>query len=401
MTKFFSWTKNKKTKKILAIIFPLLLLLVAVFLVFSVVSYYQNPVVKEISPAKEIKINNSFSGEIFFNDQLGDKKLSSLVVSSINKAQQSIDLAMYSLDDLTIRNALIEAAHRGVVVNIVFSSKHEVSERNFFAGYEDKIKMLFVGNENNGYMHHKFMLIDKGLSSGQLFFGSYNFTEIQDKFDPSFLMITSREELVSLFSEEFARLSNNSWWLDKRQANYNAFAARIEYQDGFLELWFPPSNNIFSLKSRMISLINQARNNIEVMVWYLTDSDIASAFLTKAKNIPVSIITDDFNWSSAQSIFPAMKRQKDRQGVDNLSFVTDENRTKELLKIIPGSSLNSFLHHHTIIIDNEIVLFGTNNWSTGGFFRNDESVMISNISSIVEAFNQSYFNNLKANTQYE
>lgn len=397
MKKLFFWTKNKKTKKILTIILPLLLLVITIFLIFLVISYYQNPVIKEISPVKEIKISNNFSGEVFFNDELGYKKLSALVVSSINKAEQSVDLAMYSLDDLTIRNALIEAANRGVVVNIIFSSKHEVSERNFFAGYENKINMLFVGNEKNGYMHHKFMLIDKGLSSQQLFFGSYNFTEIQDKFDPSFLMITSREELISLFSEEFARLSNNSWWLNKRLPDYNAFAARIEYQDGFLELWFPPSNTIFSLKSRMISSINEAQHNIKVMIWYLTDSDVASAFLSQAKNIPVSIITDDFNWSSSQSIFPAMKRQKDRQGVDNLSFVTDENRTQELLRIIPNSSLNSFLHHHTVIVDDRIVLFGTNNWSSGGFFRNDESVMVSSINGIVEAFNQSYFNNLKAN----
>jgi phosphatidylserine/phosphatidylglycerophosphate/cardiolipin synthase-like enzyme len=397
MIKLFTWTKNKKLRKRLITIMPLLLLFLAVYSIFLVINYYQEPVVDKISPVNEIKISEPFSGELFFNDNLGDEKLSALVVSSIDKAEKSVDLAMYSLDDLNIRNSLMAAANRGVLVTIVFSSKHEASERSFFAGHGNNLRLLFVGDEETGYMHHKFMLVDKGLSSQQLFFGSYNFTEIQDMFDPSFLMITSREELVTLFSEEFTRLLSKVLWLEKKSLNYNSFAAKIEYQDGFLELWFPPSNNNFNLKSRMTALIDQAKSNIKVMIWYLTDSDIASSLLFKAKNIPVSIITDDFNWSSAQSIFPVMQKQKERQGINNLTFITDEKRNSEILKFIPGSDLNSFLHHHTIIIDDELVLFGTNNWSSGGFFRNDESVMISNINSIVKAFNQSYLNNLKAN----
>lgn len=388
---------RKKRKQVLTIFWLVFLLFLTIFLVFSVVNYYQKPEIKWLTiPEKELLINEPFSGNLYFNDTLGYNTFSPLVVSGIERAEKSIELAMYSFDSLVIRDALIRAADRGVAVKIIFSSKHEVGENNFFSEAQDKIQLKFL-DQKKGYMHHKFMIVDGGQPSQELFFGSYNFTEIQDKFDPSFLMITKRPEIVSLFGEEFDRLDNEDSWLSKKTLSYNPFKARIIYPEGFLEIWFLPENNNYSLKSKMISLIKEAKNSLQIMIWLLTDNDLASAFLYQAKKIPVSIITDDFNWSAKGSFFPIMEKQKQRQEITNLQFVTDEKRNQEVLKFFPDSDLNSFLHHHTLIIDDDLVIFGTNNWSGGGFLRNDESVMISNLDNLVLAFKNSYNNNLKAN----
>ncbi len=55
---------------------------------------------------------------------------------------------------------------------------------------------------------------------------------------------------------------------------------------------------------------------------------------------------------------------------------------------------NSFLHHHLLLVDGTIAVFGTNNWSTNGFFNNNESIMISNIPYMFQSFKQAFDANL-------
>jgi len=50
-----------------------------------------------------------------------------------------------------------------------------------------------------------------------------------------------------------------------------------------------------------------------------------------------------------------------------------------------------------MLLDNQIVIFGTNNWSAGGFYKNDESVMISSIPSLVSVFKNSFDYNYQKN----
>ena len=47
---------------------------------------------------------------------------------------------------------------------------------------------------------------------------------------------------------------------------------------------------------------------------------------------------------------------------------------------------NSFVHHHTLIVDDELVFTGTNNWSQGGFYYNDESIIVTDVQNVVDAY---------------
>ena len=147
----------------------------------------------------------------------------------------------------------------------------------------------------------------------------------------------------------------------------------------------------------MLSLITGAKDDIKAMIWHFTDLDVASALLRKSKKIPVSIITDDYNWDNNNSVFPSMLAQKKKHKLRRLSLINDTKHGQEVTSIFRDGSFNSFLHHHTLILDEKITFFGTNNWSKGGFFRNDESIMISNIESIPKSFIRSYKMNYQFN----
>ncbi len=391
----------RKFKKILVFIgLPAVILGLVVFSGLKLFRSYQAPVSRPGEPARIIEVKEPFSGVMHFNDQLGTDDFSNLLIANIDKASKTVEIAVYSMDSQEIKAALYRAANRGVAVSLIFSDNRKDVIDNLFRDKPGAIKIGFVSSATDGYMHHKFLLIDRGLDGQKLFFTSYNFTLIQGKYDPCFIMETGRPELVGVFGEEFdrlgAKITQTAKGIREKRSN-NPFAALVKYPEGFLEIWFSPGSNESSIKDRMIGLIKNSASNIKILIWYMTDKEIAAELAGAAQRIPVSIVTDDFNQSVEASVFPALLAQKQRQHLDNLTIINDSKRNQEVEKFMPHQNFNSFLHQHLLLVDDKIALFGTDNWSTGGFFRNSESIMVTDIKSLVDAFEKSYQFNYDVN----
>lgn len=387
--------KNSNLKKITIFIgLPLLLLGLSLYLGLIVFHLSVARSAVKFEPAKIININEPFSAKLHFNDELGTDNFTKLIVSALDSAQSRIELAMYSMDSVAITEALYRADARGVAINLIFSDKHIGGINNLFKNSHNHTKISFVSAAQAGHMHHKFLIIDRESAKPKLFFGSYNFTDIQGKYDPSFILETGRPELANIFGEEFDRLDSGIHGGNKKSTNFNPFAALIKYPEGFLEIWFSPGLGKNNIKERMIGLIKNSTNNIKIMAWNMTDKDLAAELALKAEQKPVSLITDDYNWSIAGSVFPILWAEKERENLNNLEIITDAKRNQEVKNLTTQSNtINSFLHHHLLIVDDQVAVFGTNNWGSNGFFRNDESIMVSNIPSLVQAFGESYLTN--------
>lgn len=393
------WENNKnfKYKKIFFyFILPLFLLLAIGFIAFNIFNLYKEDIAYVFEPAKVINIDEDFSANIYFNDFFNTKVFSLPIITALEQASDSIELAMYSMDNAEIKESILRAARRGVKVDLLFDDKQEDFINEFFQDGGSSMTIKFADSKS-GHMHHKFLIIDRNKENAKLFFGSFNYTHLQEKFDPSFVMETGRPEVVDVFGEEFDRINEKETINLKKTDDYNPFAALINYSDGWLEIWFSPASSENSAKQRMLSLITGAKDDIKAMIWHFTDLDVASALLRKSKKIPVSIITDDYNWDNNNSVFPSMLAQKKKHKFRRLSLINDTKHGQEVTSIFRDGSFNSFLHHHTLILDEKITFFGTNNWSKGGFFRNDESIMISNIDSITKTFVRSYKRNYQFN----
>ncbi|HNZ86084.1 MAG TPA: phospholipase D-like domain-containing protein [bacterium] len=383
----------------------LLLITMGIFIYLFFTSFSKRRIV-EFRPAKIIEITEPFSGSLHFNDEFGQNILSKIVIDSINSAQKTIEVAIYSMNDERIRDAIYKASDRGVNIKLVFSDVHRDINNRLFSEKRDNITRKDILSRNintqkSEYMHHKFIIIDRGEETQKLLFSSYNFTYIQDKYDPSFILETDRPEIIEIYGEEFDRIFSGLRGRDKLSKEYNPFAALIKYPEGFLEIWFTPQRINTGIKDRMLNLIENSKDNIKSMIWLMTDRDIAEDLLLASKKISVKILTDDYNFSVDGSVFNFMIKKKKQNHLDNLEILTDENRNKELKQIFNEQNLNSFLHHHLMIFDDKIALFGTNNWSSGGFFRNDESIMVSNIPSLVSDFNKSFEFNYNRNKYYQ
>ncbi|PKM91130.1 hypothetical protein CVU82_03695 [Candidatus Falkowbacteria bacterium HGW-Falkowbacteria-1] len=378
----------KSNNKIYILVFLTLVILLALVVslsvnVFSFMFYSDSAYSPE--PNRYIKIEDNFSGQLYFNNEMGTTIFSDIIISAIDEAQNTIELAVYSMNNTNIRDALYRATERGVVVNLVFSDKRQIEHDQIFKDLPTNIKRLDIPSDD-GSMHHKFLLIDQGYSGAKLFFGSYNFTYIQEKYDPCFLLETTRPEIIMIFGEEFKKIANGHHSLKKLVLNSNPFAALIEYPEGFLEIWFGPQPVKRGLKERMIDLIRESNSNIKLMMWNFTSNDLAIEIAAAAQKKQVRIIADDFNYNSPESAFNFLLSEKIKHNLNDLEIVTDTNRNEEIKNNFNVNNLNSFLHHHLLIIDDQVVVFGTNNWSGNGFYGNDESVIISNINSLVSPF---------------
>ncbi len=123
------------------------------------------------------------------------------VISWVNRANSSIDLAIYSFTHDDISRALIEAYRRGVKVRVI------MEERNVDK-YSEYEKLVEAGipvklDENSALMHNKFMVIDGKV----VLTGSFNYTNSADKRNDENLLVVVSPQVAESYEAEF----NEMW----------------------------------------------------------------------------------------------------------------------------------------------------------------------------------------------
>lgn len=356
---------------------------------------FSNNIYLDPALIQELEIEDSFSAKLYFNNEFNSDIFSSLLIKEIKAAQKTIEIAVYSMDNALMREALYEANDRGVEIFLIFSDTREIAHDQIFENLPKSITRLDIPSDR-GYMHHKFLIIDRGYDNEKLFFGSSNFTYLQEKYDPSFIMETSRPEIIKVFGEEFDRLALNIHSINKLNTAKEPLVVRLKYPEGFLEIWFAPQIKS-GLKERMLGLIRNSKNDIKAIIWNFTNQSVAVELASAAKTKNIRIITDDSNYLTRDSVFPYLLAKKSRYNLNNLEIITDVNRNEEVRKLSQNPELNSFIHHHLLLVDGQTVLFGTNNWTNRGFYSNDESVIISDIPYLFKSFDNTWEINYKYN----
>jgi phosphatidylserine/phosphatidylglycerophosphate/cardiolipin synthase-like enzyme len=123
------------------------------------------------------------------------------VITEINKAQKSIDVAIYSFTSREIAQALVEAESRHIKVRIVLD-KAQKNERYSKSRYLISKGLDVKYHSGPGLMHNKFAVID-----GQvLLTGSFNWTASAEERNDENLLIILDKELSEKYADRFKRL---------------------------------------------------------------------------------------------------------------------------------------------------------------------------------------------------
>lgn len=341
-------------------------------------------------PAEEIIVNYDLDVDVYENMN-SETKFSDIVIEEINKAKEEIFVAMYSFSITEIRDAIKEAADRGVKVKIIYNTSRKLNFEEFTAGLEDAFEVvylpMFKEPDDNYHMHHKFMIIDPELDTGVLLTGPWNWSYLQEDLDPNILMKIKDPEIISAYMSEIIRLSRGNFGYAKfRDLIYIPWAKKITYASGEnVEIWFSPGRKENSIETRIVDLILDARESIDIGVTIFDSHTIAKYLLDKAQNgVKVRIVVNATTMDEEDSMIPWLKNKIEEYDLENLEIYAGGTLPTE------GEPEFSIFHHNNLIIDNKIVLTGTGNWTFGGFYFNDENTLIYFSPDIAEKFTKNY-----------
>jgi phosphatidylserine/phosphatidylglycerophosphate/cardiolipin synthase-like enzyme len=267
------------------------------------------------------------------------------LTASINGARISVDVAAYSLSLYSIKNALLRAYNRGVLVRIVMESDNmDNSTVQALTGAGIPI----VGDRREGLMHDKFMVIDRS----DVWTGSMNFTASGTYQDNNNLVHILSTKVAQDYTTEFEEMFTDDFFGPDILAK-TPFP-RVSINDSTIEVYFSPDDHA---ARRIVDLLRKAKLSIRFLAYSFTANDFGDVLRQKAKDgLQVQGVMEESQVkSNTGSEFGAFKQA-------DLPVYLDGNA--------------GLMHHKVIIIDDQIVITGSYNFSSSAERTNDENVVI-------------------------
>ena len=268
------------------------------------------------------------------------------LAAAIDGVQRTLDIAAFELNNEVITDAILRAHERGVTVRIVTDDEHGIEDDDSTLLDLEREGIPIVDDERSALMHNKFMLMD-GIT---LWMGSMNYT-VNGVYrnNNNAVALRSRravETYQAEFNEMFERHEFGPRSSPDNTANYS--------QDGTpIEIYFASENEVVDT---LLNEINSAQRNIRFMTFSFTRDDMGLALLARAgQGIDIQGV---FETTGSETRFAEMPRL----------FCAGVN--------VRQDGNNGILHHKVFIIDEQVVITGSFNFSNNAVESNDENVMI-------------------------
>lgn len=296
------------------------------------------------------------------NAAQGNVNFQQKLVERINRANYSIDMAVYSFTGLNDAiAALLTAKNRGVKIRVVYDSR--TNQPGMTTLLNAGIKMS-KRQSTSGIMHNKFLIFDARdtLSSNDwIWTGSYNLTTTEQNWKNNVIEIND-PSLAQAYQIEFEEMwgSNND---EPNAANARFGSQKLDNTPHAftvggrdVQLYFSPSDQT---TGKIMNTINTANFNVFYALYSFTRGEIATT-LRNRHDIGVNLrgIIDQTGDASSQFTY----LQSFSEVFDNASTGT--------------------LHHKYALVDPShsesfpTVLTGSPNWSTNAETNNDENTLI-------------------------
>lgn len=267
------------------------------------------------------------------------------LAQAIRSAQASVDIAMYNLSLPSIIDAMREAHERGVVVRMVTDS----TAMNESARLEiEDAGIPVVGDQREGLMHNKFIVID----GQEVWTGSLNLTATATYNDNNNLIRLVSPHLAASYSREFEEMFTHGQFGPTSSADTPY--RQVTVGDTMVEVYFSPEDDPID---RIVPLVAAAQESIHFLAYSFTSDELADAMLERFR--------------SGVEVRGVMDAQ---QATSNIG--TEYPRLVDSGLPVRLDGIAGLMHHKVIIIDGEIVVTGSYNFSASAENNNDENVLI-------------------------
>ncbi len=281
------------------------------------------------------------------------------LAAAIAGARSSVDVAIYDFDLDSISQALISVAQKGARVRLVTDSDN-LDEAGIQAVKAAIIPVL--GDRHEGLMHNKFTVIDQS----EVWTGSMNYSQTDTYQNNNNLIRIRSEKLAQDYTAEFEEMFLQDRFGPDKFANTPD--PLVTVNGTALEVFFSPSDRP---SSRLKELISEAKQNIYFLAFSFTSDTLGKAIIERAK-VGVKVA-----------------------GVMETSQVESNTGTewdrfqKAGLDVRQDGNLNN-MHHKVMIIDEQIVVTGSYNFSANAERINDENLLIIHDAGLAQKYLQEF-----------
>ena len=267
------------------------------------------------------------------------------LASAIDHARLSVDVAVYSLNLWSVRDALINAHQRGVVVRMVMESDNMDTQE---VQQIQDAGITIVGDQREGLMHNKFAVIDQS----EVWTGSMNFTTNGAYEDNNDLVRIRSVKVAEDYTTEFNEMfEENLFGSDARAATPNS---HVTIDGTPVEIYFSPDD---AVAEHILTLLQGAQESIYFLAYSFTADELGDVIRQRAADgVTVAGVMDDDQVNKNQGTEYDLFQQA------GLDVRRDGNA--------------GLMHHKMIIIDRKIVITGSYNYSASAEDYNDENVVI-------------------------
>ncbi len=309
------------------------------------------------------------SGEI----AQGNVNFQSKLLARINAAQHSIDMALYSFNDLTqIRDALISAKVRGVKIRFVYDSRdNQALVDDLIAAGIPMIKRTTT----SAIMHNKFFIFDYRYNTSHndcwVWTGSTNITNAQFFTDANNVIELQDRTLAAVYTREFEEMWGSA--TDLPIVSRSKFGPnktdntpkKLNLNGTAVECYFTPGDNSSNQLQNLIT--SNFDYDCFFSIYVFTDYNIANRMKSRFTN--GRYVKGVFDRDTSGGVYQEMK------GYGPFAW----NPPADIL--IDFAEGSGIYHHKYMILDplhtssNPVVETGSYNYSNAANNSNDENML--------------------------
>jgi len=272
------------------------------------------------------------------------------LINYIDQAQETIHIASFEFNLTPVAEALINAHKRGVEVIWITDDEHgleadEEEGHGQFAMLEDA-GIQVLDDQRSALMHNKFWIFDRQI----VWTGSTNITENGTFRNNNNVVVFHSPQLADIFENEFAEMLAGEFGPKSPSTMRNQ---STEINGTKVKVLFAAEDEIMD---ELIHLVEGADKSIIFMAFSFTHDDLGDAVLKMAQS-----------GVNVQGIFET--RGSETEYSEMTSFYCNDILVRQDGN--PGT-----FHHKVIVIDGEIVITGSLNFSNNAIESNDENVVI-------------------------
>lgn len=371
-------------------------------------------------------------------ERYGDD-LEAVIITAIEQAETSIDLAVQALNLPRVASALAERHQQGLKVRVILENQYanptsvaaqteqkedwiviadsdrngtltatELRQANALGILSDAQVPLIDdtadGSKGSGLMHHKFLVID----NQRVVTGSANFTlsgihgdgdNPSSRGNANALMKIESSAIAQQFTKEFslmwgdgpAAATNSQFGRSKPQRP----AQKFDLNNSDLTLQFSPHQTNQPWAQTVNGLIgqslSQSQRSIDLALFVFSEQRLADQLETQVKSgtslrtlIDPSFIYRSYS-EALDMLGVVLPDQRCRIEADNRPWARPITAVGSP-QLAPGDKL----HHKFAVIDQSTVIVGSQNWSHAANTDNDETLLVINNPIVAAHFSREF-----------